>query len=101
MLLDVEDPIQSAYTLEVSSPGLDRLIELSRDFDRFQGFHIRVKRVNQKSKIDGILLAHTGEGIQMKTAIDERFLSFDDIAIIRLHPTDEEIQRLIESGDPS
>ena len=101
LLLDVEDPIPTAYTLEVSSPGLYRVLELPKDFSRFQNFHIRVKRVNQKSKLDGVLLSHTEEGILMKTSIDERFLLFSDIAVIRLHPTEEEIQRLIPSGDPS
>jgi len=99
MHLDVEDPISTAYTLEVSSPGLDRLLELSQDFERFNNFHIRIKRLNQKSKIDGILLSHDNDGINIRTAINERFLPFDDIVMIRLHPTDEEIQRLIESGD--
>ena len=101
LILDVEDPITTAYTLEVSSPGLDRLLELPQDFDRFQDFHIRIKRVNQKSKLDGVLLSHTTEGIQVRTAIDERLIPFTNIVMIRLHPTDEEIQRLISPGDPT
>jgi ribosome maturation factor RimP len=101
VILDVEDPIPTAYTLEISSPGLYRILELSRDLDRFNNFHIRIKRVNQKSKIDGVLLSHTDEGITVQTSLEDRFLSFDEIAVIRLHPNDDEIQRLIESGDPS
>ena len=101
LILDVEDPIPTAYTLEISSPGLHRIPELPRDLDRFNKFHIRIKRVKQKSKIDGILLSHTSEGITVQTSLEDRFLSFDDIAIIRLHPNDDEIQRLFELGDPS
>ena len=42
-LLDVEDPIPTAYRLEVSSPGLDRpLVKLS-DFDRFSGQQVKLK----------------------------------------------------------
>ena len=37
-ILDAEDIISSSYTLEVSSPGFDRLLECSQDFQRFQGF---------------------------------------------------------------
>ena len=101
LILDVEDPLPTAYTLEVSSPGLDRLLELPRDFERFQNFHIRVKRVNQKSKLDGVLLNHTEDGITIRTAVDERLLLFSEIVLIRLHPTDDEIQRLIQQGEPS
>ena len=40
-VLDVEDPIQSAYSLEVSSPGLDRPLVRLGDYDRFAGFDAR------------------------------------------------------------
>ena len=36
-ILDVEDPLDRAYTLEVSSPGLDRPLRDARDFERFTG----------------------------------------------------------------
>jgi ribosome maturation factor RimP len=42
-VLDVEDLIQSHYSLEVSSPGLDRKIRGKADFDRFVGRLARVK----------------------------------------------------------
>ena len=42
-VLDVEDPIASAYTLEVSSPGLARPLVRPRDFQRFAGFEARVE----------------------------------------------------------
>ena len=41
-LLDVEDPIPDNYNLEVSSPGIDRLIERPEDFVRFAGFRAKV-----------------------------------------------------------
>lgn len=42
-LLDVEDPIPDAYTLEVSSPGLDRPLTRPGDFQRFAGLEARVE----------------------------------------------------------
>lgn len=42
-ILDVEDPIPGAYTLEVSSPGIDRPLVRADDFDRFAGFAARVE----------------------------------------------------------
>jgi len=42
-LLDVEDPVPGAYTLEVSSPGIDRPLVRESDFDRFAGFDAKVE----------------------------------------------------------
>ncbi len=42
-LLDVEDPIPQAYSLEVSSPGIDRPLTRLGDFERFAGFEARVE----------------------------------------------------------
>jgi ribosome maturation factor RimP len=42
-MLDVEDPIASAYHLEVSSPGLDRPLRKPEDYDRFVGQEAKIK----------------------------------------------------------
>ncbi len=42
-LLDVEDPIPGNYTLEVSSPGLDRLLFKPGDYERFTGSLIKLR----------------------------------------------------------
>jgi ribosome maturation factor RimP len=44
-VLDVEDPIPGAYTLEVSSPGLDRPLRTPKDFERFAGEQARIDLV--------------------------------------------------------
>jgi ribosome maturation factor RimP len=49
-LLDVEDPIEGSYTLEVSSPGLDRPLKNLRDFKKHMG---KLVRVVTKEKVDG------------------------------------------------
>ena len=50
LLLDVEDPIDSAYVLEVSTPGLDRPLRNEKDYERFLG---RLARVKTKTPLDG------------------------------------------------
>ena len=104
-LLDVEDPITSNYTLEVSSPGIDRLLELAADFSRYEGFHVRLKVVSRKSKLDGILLSHSVStetnrvtSVTIRTAVDERTIPVEDIVSIRLNPTDEEFQQLLDEA---
>ncbi|CAK0761340.1 ribosome maturation factor RimP [Gammaproteobacteria bacterium] len=42
-ILEVEDPISGPYTLEISSPGLDRPLFGGRDFERFIGRKVQVK----------------------------------------------------------
>jgi ribosome maturation factor RimP len=41
-VLEVEDPISSAYSLEVSSPGFDRPLFKARDFERFVGSEVKI-----------------------------------------------------------
>lgn len=41
-ILDVEDPIEGSYTLEVSSPGLDRKLSKPADFERFAGRQVKL-----------------------------------------------------------
>ena len=42
-ILDVEDPIIEAYTLEVSSPGIDRPLTRFKDFDLFEGYEAKLE----------------------------------------------------------
>jgi ribosome maturation factor RimP len=42
-ILEIEDPIKSAYRLEVSSPGLDRPLKKPADFERFAGKQVKLK----------------------------------------------------------
>ncbi|HXV62163.1 MAG TPA: ribosome maturation factor RimP [Vicinamibacteria bacterium] len=50
VLLDVEDPIDSSYTLEVSTPGLDRPLHGESDYQRFAG---KLARIQTKEALDG------------------------------------------------
>jgi ribosome maturation factor RimP len=49
-LFDLEDPLEVAYTLEVSSPGVDRPLKKDRDFERNMGRHLKV---STSEDIDG------------------------------------------------
>jgi ribosome maturation factor RimP len=49
-VLDVEDPIPSAYTLEVSSPGIDRPLTREKDYVRWAG---HIARVETTQPIEG------------------------------------------------
>ncbi len=49
-ILDANDPIEGPYTLEVSSPGINRNIRRLREFERFKGEKARLETVE---KIDG------------------------------------------------
>jgi ribosome maturation factor RimP len=43
VLLDVEDPFRHRYTLEVSSPGLDRKLYGKNDYDRYVGHRVKIR----------------------------------------------------------
>ncbi len=49
-ILDAEDPIESTYTLEVSSPGLDRALKNEADYRRFAG---RLVKLSSYEPVDG------------------------------------------------
>lgn len=60
-ILDVDDPISGGYTLEVSSPGIDRPLVRRRDFERFAGFEAKIEmqaavggRRRFRGRLDGI-----------------------------------------------
>jgi len=69
-LLDVEDPIKGAYTLEVSSPGIDRPLVKCEDFARFAGFEAKLETklpIEGRRRFKGRLKALEGEDIVMET----------------------------------
>jgi ribosome maturation factor RimP len=57
-ILDVEDAVPSSYTLEVSSPGLDRKLTKAADFERFTGSRVKLttrQPVNNSKYFEGRL----------------------------------------------
>lgn len=68
-LLDVDDPIDAAYTLEVSSPGIDRPLTRLADFDRFAGFEAKVETtaaVDGRRRFRGRLHGLEGEAVKLE-----------------------------------
>ena len=67
-LLDVADPIAGAYTLEVSSPGIDRPLVRPEDYDRFAGFAARIELSapqDGKKRFRGRLLGRAGDHVRL------------------------------------
>ncbi len=70
-VLDVEDPIQGAYVLEVSSPGLDRPIFKASDYERFRGERIRLRLrelYDGRRRVRGLLGGLDGEYVVVTEA---------------------------------
>ncbi|MFB0507294.1 MAG: ribosome maturation factor RimP [Thermodesulfobacteriota bacterium] len=68
-VLDVEDLFESPYTLEVSSPGLNRILKKERDFKRFKERSVRIRTHNaigKRRNFKGRLLGCTKELIQIE-----------------------------------
>ncbi|MDH3887896.1 MAG: ribosome maturation factor RimP [Gammaproteobacteria bacterium] len=88
-VLDVEDPIPGHYTLEISSPGLDRMLFRKQDFDRFAGQLIKLRTaypIEGQRKFKGRLLGLQGENVVFEQDDMEISLPFDQIEQARLVP---------------
>jgi ribosome maturation factor RimP len=67
-VLDVADPIERAYRLEISSPGLDRPLVRKSDFDRHAGHLVRIEMevpVNGRKRFRGTLNGTEGEAVRL------------------------------------
>ena len=98
-LMDVEDPIIEAYTLEVSSPGIDRPLTRLKDFEQWVGY---VAKIETEQLIDGRRrfkgeLAGT-DGDEVLITIDEGTigLKFDWLADAKLILTDDLIRAVLK-----
>lgn len=88
-VLDVEDPIQRRYFLEVSSPGSDRLLIKEEHYKRFVGHQIKVKlrqSRNGRRNYSGLLQAVTDGNVTMVVDGDTYVLSISDIEKANLVP---------------
>ena len=86
--LDVEDLVPASYTLEVSSPGLDRKLSRPADYRRFQGHKAKVRMraaLEGKRTVTGLIEGTTQESVSLRTANGEALeVPFADIELARL-----------------
>jgi ribosome maturation factor RimP len=86
-LLDIKDPIQQKYSLEVSSLGINRVIRKEKDFSRFAGSPVRIKT---RMKISGRRnFLGTLQGVE-----DSKIIVIVDGSRIEINPDDLEKARL-------
>jgi ribosome maturation factor RimP len=86
-LLDVDDPIPTAYTLEVSSPGFDRVLRTPAHFERFVGSRVFVELKAPRAgrrRYTGMLQAAGATGIELEVDKQKVEIPFDEIGKARL-----------------
>jgi ribosome maturation factor RimP len=97
-VLDVADPIEGAYRLEISSPGIDRPLVRHSDFDRYAGHVAQVEMnvpIDGRRRFRGELVGTQGECARIRrtdTTADENteiLLPIDDMTEAKLVLTDE------------
>ncbi|MDP4989665.1 MAG: ribosome maturation factor RimP [Marivita lacus] len=103
--LDVEDPILDTYTLEVSSPGIDRPLTRLKDFETFEGYEAKIETselIDGRKRFKGVLAGVEGdevlinieEGGEDVTTIGLRFEWLTDAKLIL---TDELIREMLKA----
>lgn len=101
-LLDVEDPIESAYELEVSSPGIDRPLMSAEDFQAYQGHEVKIEmavaqagRRRYRGNIDVVT-----EGLLSLVNGGEHFeLPIADMASAKLVLTDKLVKESLKRSE--
>lgn len=85
-LLDEDDPIKGSYTLEVSSPGLERKLRRPRHYDKSVGKMIKVKthaEIDGARNHRGSLVASDETEFTIEIEGSERTIPYDDVASAR------------------
>jgi ribosome maturation factor RimP len=95
-LLDVEDPIDDAYQLEVSSPGIDRPLVKLDDFERFSGFEAKIelrRLLDGRKRLRGTLGGiGEDESVVIDTKGDGVTVPYSEIKAAKLVLTDDLIE---------
>lgn len=97
-LLDEADPIDNAYKLEVSSPGIDRPVQRLADFAMFEGYRvkIRLEEGHPRRRYTGRLAGVDGDEIQVDVDGTVHVLRHDTIQRAHLVLDLDEYQKLAE-----
>ncbi len=102
-VLDVEDPIDDAYTLEVSSPGIDRPLTRLKDFDSWEGYEAKLETldlIDGRRRFKGVLAGTEGDEILINVEGAESDpvtigLKFEWLSEAKLVLTDELIREML------
>jgi len=97
-VLDVEDPILDVYTLEVSSPGIDRPLTRMKDFDQWEGFEAKIETeelIDGRRRFKGQLAGTEGDEVLITIAEGTIGLKFEWLSDAKLVLTDELIRDVL------
>jgi ribosome maturation factor RimP len=106
-VLDVADPIEKAYRLEISSPGIDRPLVRRSDFERYAGHLVKVEMAvahQGRKRFRGLLAGVEGDAVRLHRddiRADEEadvLLVMEDISDARLVLTDELVAESMRRG---
>src|SRR6266853_4436576 len=109
-VLDVADPMERGYRLEVSSPGLDRPLVRRSDFERFTGHRLKVEMavaIDGRRRFHGLLLGVEGEAARIRRddaapgEATELLLPIEEMAEAKLVVTDALIAESLRRGKAS
>jgi ribosome maturation factor RimP len=95
-LLDIKDPIKQPYTLEVSSPGINRVLRKEKDFKLFAGSPVRLKtrrKVAGRRNFQGTLKGMENSKIVIDVDGDRMEISPEDLEKARLDLPEQELFR--------
>lgn len=98
-LMDVEDPIEDAYTLEVSSPGIDRPLTRLKDFDTWDGYVAKLETselIDGRKRFKGTLAGTEGDDILIEIDEGTIGLKFDWLSDAKLVLTDDLIRSVLK-----
>ena len=98
--LDVEDPIEDGYTLEVSSPGIDRPLTRLKDFDAWAGHEARLETaelIDGRRRFKGALAGTDGDEVLIEIEEGTIGLRFEWLSDAKLVLTDELIREVLRS----
>ena len=97
-VLDVEDPLVEAYTLEVSSPGIDRPLTRLKDFEMFEGYEAKIETtelIDGRRRFKGVLAGVEGTEVLINVEEGTIGLEFDWLSDAKLVLTDELIKEML------
>lgn len=100
-ILDVEDPIPENYTLEISSPGIDRPLTRKKDFDSFQGFEAKVETtelIDGRRRFRGVLAGVNNDEMLINLEEGTIGLKFTWLSDARLVLSDDLIKKMLKKN---